>query len=1303
MLIHLRNFEEDMAAENKTPENLNALNLAIKKIDATSQQIENATTAREKNQAWLSHAYAQLDLAKANAALDPNNQALQQKVEESKAILNNFKSSFSKAFALLNELKTISDPINRAETQVQYGEAILAQAKAVHAINPNTETQNYIDQANIKLEQYNQLKPVKSQDELDINEKREPSQSIPNAEIKTEKVSKGFLDDDDDKLDRIEDAKEQLVETLNNIGKAQVPTQKRKAWIAHAEAQAELAEAKADYQPNQKNREKVINSKNNLERLQSADSNVVELNNKYRSGPRPQEVEKIKIFVSEFQVKLAEASLERALAMDAVYSNEDTKRIIENATSRVNQSRSSDKELKENFSHPSVNEPAAKEDKEDKDEKNVDFDTDSLSPKGDPYSDLAQEELDKKVSALEDEKEVNFDDEPSKKKKGKKSKGKGSSVEFSKNDLKLAERGLRKHKQGSVPNQNKPKIQKIDLNAMVHSEPGFDSFDPIGTSISPTQQVTDTIVKAIDSELGIAVNVKKEKTKKKIRNFLADPKNFAMSMVVASSAEPSKVIGGQNVRNRLRDEIEEAKRFTKDAQNKQVNVINDVKVNIGKKQSNLNTYEFIPEEIKAKEKSEQKYVVKFNGNAEFAATKILESKEEASRLGYVAIAFDYPGVATDDPKARNPKELVKAGIAQVDRLIAEGAKPENIILDGHSLGGAVATLVAAHYHSKKPPQTVNLVNGRSFSKLSTATEHLIKNQTGSAVLGKITGKAIKAIGLEMNAKKAYNRIPEENKSFYFAKNDEVIPFAASLAKAVTPKLDRAEMEKAKGLDVNHGDNIHDKVTQNGQTGESLRNNAIKFFMLGKKAKDDFSALLDSSLLIDDDFSMKVVEKPTLLAFKNLTLDPETPEQKLAREHIIKPAVSLDRNQEFIHAKSLLDKALKEDPNLKSFKISKAKKDERGKVIAGEAELAHSFICQKNKNGEFELFRVLDFLGKGTEGKVKNIENEKGEIFVVKIAAASDKDKDEMKVLEEAGILIGNFQRQRDTKFDKTLQQEIGTKQYTVMEKVPGDKLNEFIKKNNPTEEQKIKILMAILTDTKFIHENLSVIHRDIKPDNMLISHDENGDPKCKIIDFGTFKRAKNNEKITSSYSGSPQYMAPELGRDEFQEKYKAALETSKEIAQLQKIQVLRPVQELQLDALKAKYELQKQAYIDVLNKRNDTYDNKVDIFSIGVIATDVLKLDLKKLGLQGLKATDPDERLSADQALKIMHPKKENKSENNSKSQERNAISVGEIPPITLTKDFHDHQQPRLNRSASLSELGKKDENKPTRPRSNST
>jgi len=70
------------------------------------------------------------------------------------------------------------------------------------------------------------------------------------------------------------------------------------------------------------------------------------------------------------------------------------------------------------------------------------------------------------------------------------------------------------------------------------------------------------------------------------------------------------------------------------------------------------------------------------------------------------------------------------------------------------------------------------------------------------------------------------------------------------------------------------------------------------------------------------------------------------------------------------------------------------------------------------------------------------------------------------------------------------------------------------------------IFTQVLSALDFCHEN-NVAHRDIKPDNCLMCLDENDEWVVKLGDFGTSKKLKPGEKMTSMF-GTERYAAPEL-------------------------------------------------------------------------------------------------------------------------------------------------------------------------------
>ncbi len=103
--------------------------------------------------------------------------------------------------------------------------------------------------------------------------------------------------------------------------------------------------------------------------------------------------------------------------------------------------------------------------------------------------------------------------------------------------------------------------------------------------------------------------------------------------------------------------------------------------------------------------------------------------------------------------------------------------------------------------------------------------------------------------------------------------------------------------------------------------------------------------------------------------------------------------------------------------------------------------------------------------------------------------------------------------------------------YLIMEFVPGETLQERIDRAGPFDVAEVlSIGRQVAQGLAAAHET-SLIHRDIKPGNILI---ENGaTPRVKITDFG-LARAADDASLTQSgvVAGTPMYMAPEQANGE---------------------------------------------------------------------------------------------------------------------------------------------------------------------------
>jgi hypothetical protein len=109
--------------------------------------------------------------------------------------------------------------------------------------------------------------------------------------------------------------------------------------------------------------------------------------------------------------------------------------------------------------------------------------------------------------------------------------------------------------------------------------------------------------------------------------------------------------------------------------------------------------------------------------------------------------------------------------------------------------------------------------------------------------------------------------------------------------------------------------------------------------------------------------------------------------------------------------------------------------------------------------------------------------------------------------------------------------QVGGLFYFVMGYVPGDSLAARLRRDGPMAPTEASTMLAEIADALSYAHCHGIIHRDIKPDNILIDA-ESGSPR--LTDFGISKAIISDSQLTTEGQlvGTPTYMSPEqaLGR-----------------------------------------------------------------------------------------------------------------------------------------------------------------------------
>ncbi len=181
----------------------------------------------------------------------------------------------------------------------------------------------------------------------------------------------------------------------------------------------------------------------------------------------------------------------------------------------------------------------------------------------------------------------------------------------------------------------------------------------------------------------------------------------------------------------------------------------------------------------------------------------------------------------------------------------------------------------------------------------------------------------------------------------------------------------------------------------------------------------------------------------------------------------------------------------------------------GVLLGGRYEI----IDKIGSGGMANVYKAIDrVLNRYVAVKVLKKEFSADENFVKKFWSEAQ---------SAAGLTHANIVNVYDVAEDRGLY-------YIVMELVEGITLKDYIqKKGRLTAKEVIGIAMQVSSAMDAAHSN-NIIHRDIKPQNIIISKEG----KVKVTDFGIAKATSSNT-ISTNVMGSVHYTSPEQARGGF--------------------------------------------------------------------------------------------------------------------------------------------------------------------------
>ncbi|XP_032836052.1 serine/threonine-protein kinase Sgk2-like isoform X2 [Petromyzon marinus] len=175
-----------------------------------------------------------------------------------------------------------------------------------------------------------------------------------------------------------------------------------------------------------------------------------------------------------------------------------------------------------------------------------------------------------------------------------------------------------------------------------------------------------------------------------------------------------------------------------------------------------------------------------------------------------------------------------------------------------------------------------------------------------------------------------------------------------------------------------------------------------------------------------------------------------------------------------------------------------------------------------KTTDFDFLKVI---GKGSFGKVLLAKHKTdGKFYAVKVLQKSAilKRREQKHIMAERNVLLKNVKHPFLVGLHFSFQ--TADKLYFILDYVNGGELFLHLQRERCFSEQRARFYAAEIASAIGHLHSLNIVYRDLKPENILL------DSKGHIVltDFGLCKEGIEPKDTTSTFCGTPEYLAPEV-------------------------------------------------------------------------------------------------------------------------------------------------------------------------------